>query len=173
LKILIQWTRAHPVDWEELDSSKWFAAPKKPIPVGMELIDDDAGWPYQICVQGITFTADHYAVSDLPGRAINVAHWNEDDEDYPDGEKFASIWTFYPLVGDAELGYRIKMSQVMYAQSEVAKRIPADRENCVMKEWEEFPRPDFEITKNGIWVSDELNEAHDKARSNPNWRDWM
>jgi len=148
-----------------MDSSRWALAPTKPLPNGDEVIDDLPGWPYQICLQGVTFQADHYAVEELENGVVTVTYWNDDEEDYPEGEKFGSAWKFGANCP--------RTSQVMYAQAEVAKRIPADRQNCIYKDWSDFTKPVESVTKHGVWVSDELNALHDEVRSTPNWRDWL
>lgn len=172
MKILIQWTRKTPTDWQTYDSKDWALLPKKPEPTGLEVIEDIDGWVYQICVMGVWFTADHYAVEDLPNGNCKVTYWNDDPVDYPEGEKYACEWFFYPVTEEQFKARQPKYEVIRYDQSEVAKRVKKGLGFTTYKSFSEFVKPSEIITKHGIWVSDELNKLHDKARSVIPWWEW-
>ena len=64
MKVLVQWSKAAPEDWHEIDSADWATLAKRPVPTGGEIIDQTPGWIYQVNIQGVCFSADHYAVID-------------------------------------------------------------------------------------------------------------
>jgi len=153
MKILIQWTKQNPDDWEEYDSSEW---------------DSLQGKPYQVNMQGVCFTADHYAVEDFPNGVCKVTYWNDDDEDYPEGEKYACEWFFHPIKNG-----KTKQLVIRYDQSEIRKRVAKNIQNVTYKDFSEFVKPSEQKTKHGVWVSSELNNEHDRKRSVRGWREWI
>ena len=81
MQVFIQWTRAHPRGWEEFDSSEWDSLPKRPAPVGEDVVDDNPGWPMAIrCGKIMLSGFDHYAVED-DGRATRITVWSDDLSD--------------------------------------------------------------------------------------------
>lgn len=176
MRVLLQWTRAAPRGWEEIDSTQWQALPKRPEPRGSEALDDQPGWIYRLNVQSLDFTADHYAVEPLPGRACRVTIWNDDPEDYPDGEKYARIWTFKPLRPDPAFGgqWNTSQTQVIYAEQVIAARMmwAGVPENAILP-FSQFTPPDERNVRHGIWVPQDLNARHDAERPERDWREWV
>jgi hypothetical protein len=175
VRVCVQWTRANPSDWDEVDSRDWSAEPSKAEPVGGESIDDAAGWPFRLCVQGVQFTADHYAVEHVDDETIRVHVWNDDPDDYPIGERYARVRTFRTLAPDARFRGAIntRQSQLIYADADVAARmVYMGTDPASIRPFEDYIKPDEAITRHGIWTSQESNDAHESARSVPTWRQW-
>lgn len=177
MRVLLQWTRTSPRGWEEVDSTEWRALPKLPEPHGgVEVPDDEPGWLYRLNVQGVEFTADHYAVEPLPGRACRVTVWNDDPEDYPPGERFARVWTFRLLRPDPAVRgqWNTFQKQVIYAEPVIAERMMwAGVPESVIRPFSAFTPPDERDVRHGIWVPQTLNARHDAARPERGWREWV
>ena len=175
MRILYQWTRANPRDWQEIDSSLWADLPKSPEPTGGETLTDDEGeaWIFRINVQGLEFTADHYAVEHIDETSCRVTIWNDDPEDYPEGERFARIWTFRNLAPDDRFGGAINTNQTqeIFADEDVGARI-ALAPGITYRPYTEFVLPPEGTIRHGIWVDAAANVAHDSARSPHNWHEW-
>ena len=175
MKLLVQWATKHPKGWVELDSSEWDALPKKPDPIGGEVIDDEPGWLSNVCVQGqCTGSADHVAVEHLDD-SVRVTLWNDDPEDYEPGQYFARVLTFHPLKPDLALGGAINtdIDSVMYAGADRFKELEAvDFADTAVRPWSEFVPPPESITRHGIWLTDELANAHRPLAVPPSWREW-
>lgn len=180
MKICYQPTLAVPSDWHEVDSQDWSKTAKKLQPSGTrsEIIDDSQGWIHRVCIQGVEFVGDHHACEHLSDTKIKYTVWNDDPRDYPPGERFASVWTFETLAADSYLGGAIntRQSRVVYADQGGrlwkvmhANGIP---ENTTYLDWSLFPKPNEALTRHGIWVSDDLNRAHEKKYTKRSWREW-
>lgn len=188
MKVLVQWTRANPTDWEEYDSTQWTTIPKKPVPVGGEIIDDDPGWIHAICIQGVVFiSSDHYVVwHDQPTVGdVSVVIWNNDPVDW-DGLFHAQWWIFQNPAPDPVFGGRIntRQWQQIYGEQSYTAGLPPgiikthpDRITTV-ENWNKFRQrfdPDFDgpLVKHGIWVDDALNDQHKAVRTIHGWREWI
>ena len=125
MKLLLQWSLANPRNWVEVDSAAWTSLPKKAIPVGGETLDDQPGWLHQVNVQGICLTADHYAVEHVSAEEINLYSWNDDEEDYPTGWKYAHVWNIKSLAPDPSQGGAFNTRQIhtIYAQPDMKARL--------------------------------------------------
>jgi len=173
MRVGVQWTQSTPKDWEFIDSQDWASTPKLPEPPTHQIVGMAKGWPYRLVVQGVEFTAEHYAVEHISDEEIRVTVWNDSD-DYPDGEKFAQVWTIRTLAPDARLNgaYNTRQTQVIYAQAAVRARFPDEVENTTFEAWSAFVPPASAITRHGVWVSDDANESHNKARALCTWHEW-
>jgi hypothetical protein len=175
LKVLVQWTLATPRGWDEVDAEQWRSTPRRPEPRGGETLDDEPGWVYRLCVQGVEFTADHYAVTSLPGRGCRVVIWNDDPEDYVEGERYARVWDFLPLRSDPRFrgAYNTRQSQVIFAESIIAERMKQmGALPEIIRPFSEFVSPDERDIRHGIWVPQALNLDHNAARPERGWREW-
>lgn len=179
MRVLVQWTRAHPRGWEEVDSAAFGQMPVRPLPGPGVLggADDVPGWVHRLNVQGVELTADHYAVEPLPGGGCRVFAWNDDPEDYPPGEKYARVLEFLPLAPDARFGgaWNTRQRQVVYAEPAVLGRMTGHGpvEHTEFRPWAEFVAPPEMITRHGVWVADALNARHDAALTVRGWREWI
>lgn len=174
MKVLIQWANKNPGDWEEIDSSDWVALPKRSDPVGGERIDNNPGWINRICVQGVEFTSDHYAVEHLDNGGCRVYSWSDDPEDYLPGYRNAKICEFHPLAPDFNLGGAINTRQtfVHFVESEVAKNMPSSIQNSTITTWKNFVRPFESLIRHGIWMPKGLYDKHERIRKIRGWREW-
>lgn len=175
MKVLTQWTRTNPRDWEAIDSADWPNLPKGPLPKGDDIITDEPLWLHRTNIQGVTFTGDHCAVIDITD-GVRFFSWNDDPEDYPDGEKYAEVWDFLTLAPDAKFNYtyNTRQSRIIYAQADIHRRWAKNGpiENTIFRPWSEFVAPPAEITNHCIWVSKQLNEQHEQIQSIRGWREW-
>lgn len=175
MRLLVQWTLKSPSNWALLDSAAWAGLPKLPEPATGKTGDNNVkpGWVFDLNVQGVRFSGnDHYAVEDAGGGAVRVTVWNDDPDDWPEGTKYARVWTLLPLAPDAKLGGAIntRQSQVIYAQD--AAKFPA------ALPWEDFlPVRDAILAagleRHGIWVSDTKSQEHVAAQESWGWRHWV
>jgi hypothetical protein len=178
-RVCVQWTLDNPSDWAEVDSKDWASTPQKPPPANSSrIIDAQPGWVHRVCVQGVEFVGDHYAVEHVDDETTKVTVWNDDPADYPVGQRFAQVWTFKSLAPDPRFGGAIntRQSQVVYLDfggplhtSWAANGLI---ENLEFKDWSEFIEPDASITRHGIWVTDEHNAAHERRYTKRDWREW-
>lgn len=177
MRVLLQWTQRNPRDWVAIDSAAWAALPDLGVPaegqVGGE--NDVPGWVHSLNCQGVSFVGDHYAVEHLPD-GCRVTVWWDDLDSYPDGQWYARRWTFLPLAPDPRFGGAIntRQSQVVYAQPEAMALFDAAGpvENTEYRPWGEFVLPPSLAVRHGIWVTDGLNLAHERAQSPHGWREW-
>ena len=119
MKVLVQHTRLTPTDWVEIDSTAWGSLPFKDVPPpgfprDDSVIDEVDGWIFNVSVQGVEFGGgDHYAVEEIGAGGIKITKWNDDPDDFPDGHKFAEVWTILPLGPDVGLGNAISTKQTI------------------------------------------------------------
>ena len=173
MRLLVQWTRAQPGDWEEIEVDDspvrrraWERLPALPEPVGGEVIGSAPGWIFDINCQGIHFGgADHYAVEPIAG-GLRITTWNDDPVDYPPGTRFAIRWElldpdFDPAVGQVNT----RQTRTMWHEDEA--RYP------FALPWSTFVPPPAAATRHGIWVPDALRDEHLAARGVHGWREWI
>ncbi len=154
-----------------------------------ETIDDDPGWCVNVCAYGIGFMGDHVSVESLPDGVIRLKQWNDDPGDYAP-EQFSAIErTFYPEIvswsvpaGDGTLsrtGWRdditFYMSDRVRQAREASGSLPTlagSGEHATVRSWSEFVAPAEVQTRHGIWMLDDLNDAHRAVRA-PGYQDWL
>lgn len=187
MRVLVQWTKANPEDWVELDirdtpqlRRAWERLSSKPEPQGGEAIDNNPGWIFDINVQGVLFAGhDHYSVGLItsPEFGIRVTVWNDDPEDYPPGERYAQVFEFFEPAPDPRYGGQVNTRQRLTVYDE---RIPSPWEGTktsmgpvTVRPWSEFVPPSNALTRHGIWVDDSLLDQHKAVRSSRGWRDWV
>jgi hypothetical protein len=177
MKVLVQWTKADPENWFEFDSSiiENVSLIAKPEPTGNDTIDNNPGWIYSLNIQGVIFTGyDHYSIEHVSSGQIKCIVWNDDEEDWPEGQKHAQEWTFNELAPDINLGNAINTNQsrVVYAQSGILHKFTSiPTENTIVEDWDEFVVPSNFVI-HGIWVNDTLASGHNITRSLRGWREW-
>ena len=145
MDLLVQWTRSNPRDYERVDS--WADLPKKPEPVGGEVIDDSPGWVYGLSF-GVRYLRgfDHYRVA-----GGDVLVWNDDPEDFPFGRRHAYV---YLADGRRET----------YGEPFARQHFTLGAE---ARPWSAFVLPPEEGTLHGIWISRALAREHERTNS---WR---
>jgi len=179
MKVLVQWTRATPSGWEQIDSSEWANTPFKvdPTPPVSLSIDNDAGWVYSLNIQGVIMGADHYYVEHTMDGGCRATIWDDDPRTNPIGERYATEITFRPLAPDARLGGAINTNQsrVVYAEEKAVARLTKSGipEKTIFKKWTDFKLPAPELIRHGKQVDDnELLSTHDGATEEISWRQW-
>ena len=159
MKVYVKWTVDPKEQYEIIDSVDWDKLPKKKLPIGRELIDDEKGWIYEICIMGITYHADHYCVIDKPDY-VKVIHWNDDPEDYTPDQYWAREWKIYPMIIRKD-GKKIPhIERISYNSFESDAR-----------PYSEFIKPDEKITRHGIWVPNEMIKILDDPPP-PKYTEW-
>lgn len=192
MRILVQWSLATPGDWSTIDlgvsgaaARAWRNLPRKPVPVGGDVIDEQRGWVYDVAVQGVLLGGhDHYAAEPIIGDGVLFTHWDDDPEDWPAGTRHAWQWTFRPGIADRSVvvdGATIRhrgpdQSLTIYAEPAYRERLPSVLE-CggqfvIFRPWSAFTAPVAAVTLHGVWLSDELDRAHAAARRKVDWREW-
>ncbi len=168
MKVLIQWAKDVAEDWTEIDSSDWSSLPKKQNPIGEESLDNKPGWINRICVQGVEFTADHYAIEEI-GEAIRVCSWTDNET-----PKHAEIFEFYPLAPDPELGGAINTKQYTYyfIEKDALHLISTGIKNTLNDVWENFIKPPKDLVRHGKLIPGGLYDEHENIRTLRGWREW-
>lgn len=156
----------------------WRTLPKKPQPVGGEVIDNTPGWPYAVNIQGVIFSGyDHYAAT-ITNKRLVVYVWNDDPDDFPTpDDRWACVWSFGPLAPDARHGGALNTDQLLtvYAGANVTAlwegRSTSGGPVTVLP-WADFTPPAENVTRHGIWLPDPLHEAHRQRQSAHGWQEW-
>ena len=173
MKVLVQWTAATSSDWVAIDSADWAVLPSKPEPIGGEIIDNAPGWICQICVQGMSFTGDHYAVlHDTPAGGCTVYCWSDDPGDFQPEDYFGHVTTFLPLATDPKFGGAYNTRQTRQFFGGAAKRKLYADSKITAQRFELFPKPLASLTRHGIWTTAELDAALKAAQTESGWRTW-
>jgi hypothetical protein len=183
--VLVQWATDPPANWQSVNvdatgsaSRAWRNLPSKPVPTGGETINAQTGWVYDLNVQGVTFAGyDHYAVEPVD-QGVRVTVWNDDPEDWPAGTRNAAVWTMLTPAMDARYGqFNTRQGLTRYLEQGAPAQyfLPAEASlgPVVVRPWSEFSPPAANITRHGIWLSDELAANHVAAQALRGWRDWV
>jgi hypothetical protein len=180
MKFLVQWTTDPPTDWVEYDITSlqdFKDMPKKPVPVGGEIIDALPGWVMAVDVQGLTLTGwDHYT-ADIVGDGLAVIVWN-DDVAAPEFQGFiAKVWTFLipkhdPIVNLLNTDQRLDVYTDTNPGRWDGQTTTAGP--VVVHPWADFtiPKPANRIL-HGINVEDALFDAHKAVRTVHGWEEWV
>ena len=178
MRVLIQWTRANPTDWEVLEmtsNTQWRGLPKKAEPVGGEVIDDTPGWVYALNVQGVEFSGyDHYSVA-MNGAGLDVTIWNDDPADHP-GEFRAMRWTMLLPTLDGRYGQiNTRQTLTVYDERTPSPWVGVETSGgpVTVLPWTDFGPPQANLTRHGIWVDEALRVAHEAVRTKRGWREWV
>lgn len=175
-ELLVQWTTNKALGWRRVLAKNWLNLPKRPVPLSGEVggKDDLPGHVFNLCYQGMTFSADHYAVEHLGDGVIRITVWNDDEEDWEPGYKYARQWTIHPLTPDPNRGmaYNTRQEQVIFAEDRFREDREIPLQNTIWKPWSEFVLPDEKLVRHGIWVPDSQDEDLRKTRKIPSWRHW-
>lgn len=177
MRVCVQWSQATPGDWQEVDSADWHTLPELPPPDGIDGVKDQRkGWVHRLSIQGVEFTAEHYAVEHISDEEIRVTVWNDSSLDHPSGERFALVWTFKTLAPDLYFNGAINTRQTKVVYLDLGGALN-DRwgdvpiQDTEFKDWSEFVPPDS-IARHGILVSDDLNDQHNNSYTKRTWREW-
>ncbi|HUX16791.1 MAG TPA: hypothetical protein VMW52_09990, partial [Phycisphaerae bacterium] len=174
MRVLVQWARGTPGDWEEADSRQWHRSAHKPDPTGLGLgLDNAPGWVHALNVQGIVFSAaDHYAVEHVDDETIRVSTWNDDPSWVPAGEREAAVWTIKTLAPDPAMKGAINTRQSVEHYAEPARAAHYAALDIPCRPWADFTPPVAAVVRHGKYTSDALHEAHRRARRPVGWREF-
>jgi len=168
MKILVQWAKSVPEDWEEVDSDDWHKLAKKDK--GSPL-DDQSGLIASINVQGVIFTDfDYCHVESIADRGCRVSFWNDDD---PRG---ITCWEFLPLAPDPQVGnqHNTRQSRVVYSDDVTTRDLYQNIEKTILRSKEEFESPPAHRIRHGHKLLDaELRKNHDEITTKRGWREWI
>lgn len=173
MRVLFQWALAAPADWQAVDvrtSRNVRDLPRKPAPTGGEVVNAELGWLSAVSCQGIVFDGyDHVAVEAV-GSGVRITGWQDDTADFGD-TRWATSWLLLTPAPDPALGGRVNTVQArtVYATPDAAAWFPG----VPVLPWAQFVAPPASQTFHGIWVSDELHDAHLAARTPRGWREWV
>jgi len=174
MKILVQWAKDAPGDWEEVDSRHWHRSPSKPDPTGLGLgLNNTPGWVHALNVQGIVFSAaDHYAVEHVDDEEIRITTWNDDPSWVNPGEREAHVWSVRTLAPDPSMKGAINTRQSVehYAEPVALARYTALDIPC--HPWADFVSPVASVVRHGKYTSDALHESHRGTRRLVGWREF-
>lgn len=174
MRVLVQWTRRRPRDWEEIDSADWGSLPRRPVPAPGQLgaADDAAGWVMALNVQGVEFTGyDHYAVSDIPG-GCQVTAWNDDPDDDPSTPYAGMRWTFLDPAPDPRFDWKVNTRQLVEFWTDEPITGAASGGAHINRPRAEFVPP-TDRARHGVWVEDADLERHRGRRVTRSWREWV
>lgn len=183
MKVCIQWATNPHSKFEIIDSKEWTNIPKKNEPHGTEVVNDIKGWIQSVCVYGVTFKADHYAIIENPRGypigSVKVVMWNDDPQERTPNETYAREWFFQPM----KLKNRkwippqnqiVYISEIMKQQWEGQGILPlfTGGTKVLVKPFSDFISPEESLIRHGVWLSNELNEVYERSESH-SWREWL
>jgi len=164
MRVLVQWSYATPTDWEVYDSADWASIPKKAAVQGGGPLDGNRGWITALCVQGVVFTGDQYAVEDHGDGSCTV--WLSNDR-FGTQAAYTRAVRFYPLAQDSNFGgaYNTRQVQTIYS-NDVATfptAVPISS----------LPTQSETIKRYGVLMPDAAFRAHEDQQSKRSWREWL
>lgn len=172
MRILVQWSLDQASDWVEVPAADWWLLPVRPTPRGGERLGGGLGYVTAICVQGMAFSADHYAVLELAGGIVEVTCWSDDLED--GAEPWGQVVRFHPLAPDPALGgaYNTRQEHTLYVGPRLEASLRLSPVQGTLMPWACFAPPGGLHSRHGIWLPDGLYEEHVARRSIHGWREW-
>jgi hypothetical protein len=165
-----------PGNWLSVPSELWTSIPESLIPTKALGADSDDIYINAINIQGVVFVGyDHYAIRHIDKNHIYLICWDDDLEDHT-GDRKAVEWDFYSPCYDIKCKcINTKQSWIGFYES-IERRQKLVQANIDILEyigrWEEFIPPDENITRHGIWMTDEQYEAHKQVLTIVGWRKW-
>lgn len=175
MKILVQWGTTDPRSWSEYDSSDWARLPRRPEPKSDTVVPADEGYGVAFNVQGVVFAGDRLGMVPLPdGLGVEVHEVWDDPEDYAVGWRHARVWTI-PHLGPDPLrngAINTRLTQTIYAGADVAAMMRYMKATNIHP-WEEYtPLPDAAYI-HGLWLPNDLYQAHAALHVTRGWREWV
>jgi hypothetical protein len=184
MRIAVQWARSDVASWEDVQAQAWRGTQSKADPTGTTAtIDSGRGWVNRICIQGVEFNADHYAVevSVEGAETITVVTIWWDDASYV-VDRSAQVWTFREYKADAKYGgiYNTRQSLVVYGEGDLLKDYKARAASgwrttggpVEVLRWNQFTEPDAADVRHGVMMDEALYQAHEDIRERIDWREW-
>ncbi len=144
-------------DWLEVDAADWGALLADPVNA--------------VNIQGVIFEGDHYAVEPITD-GLRLYCWNDDPGDFTPDQYHGAVWEFLLLAPDDRFQGRFNTRQTCISYVAVAfPRIEAS-ENETLALWSDFVAPSADITREGIWLADDVYQDSVDIRSLHGWREW-
>ena len=171
MRVLIQWARQSPRDWDAVDSADWAALPNQKGQAAA--VNAQAGWVNAVNVQGMVFEGfDRIAVIDNGDGSVDVWCVNDDaSAGWDASTRYMRHVQIRPLRADAAMGGAINtdMNQTIYSDDPVFVEV----ESTVVRPWGAASGlPDASMYRHGIMLTDALYAAHVASRSQRTWREW-
>lgn len=181
MNIYVQWTQQNVVDAFGMDHTAWLTLAKRPVPKSGEKggLDDIEGWIMALTVMGLTFSGDHYRVTNGLD-SILVIVWCDDPDD--GDQLIASESSIFAPGPDEALDskYNTNIVTKVYADPITLEGLTFMFARSVRDEvidllpYSEFKVPADDMnTRHGIWVTDKHYEEHQAARTQHGWKDWI
>lgn len=169
MMVYIQWATATPGDWTGVDvrsTRDVTQMPRKmPALTPTQSVDDQPGWVNAINCQGIVMHGyDWYAIEPLPGDGVRLYGW----QDYPIGERWATVWDLLTLAPDPNIGGRMNTRQTRRCYAEGA---PAGL--LKTHDWSHFIAPSDTLRWPGKWLLDGLYQEHIHRLTIRGWSEWI
>lgn len=179
MRVYLQWALAVPEDWESFDvtgNAQIRNAAKKAEPTGGETLDQTPGWLVSANIQGVIVDGwDHVALEyEKIGQGqsaedkLTLTGWNDDPDDWPVGERWASRWTFLPVNPDGTT----RQTQQFYADAGGEQHTWLSANNTILP-FEDLPEVPSRNVFHGIWVTDQSYADHRAMRTTHGYADWM
>ena len=193
--LAMKWEKIRVEDWSRLADKGEPPVDREPIFdsdnrvvgfTGTEVtIDETPGWICQVGLQGFTFSGDHISVESFASY-VQITKWNNDPNEAvilrePSN---ATVHRFYPEI--IERTFRLDDRRTMqlkgfkheidiYVAS--GNMISVDAPYCTggqanVFDYATFIEPSGNITRHGIWVTDDLLETHHIHKSS-RWENWI
>ena len=146
-------------------------------------IDKTEGWIYQICLHGIIMSGDHLAVEPLADH-IKITIWNDDLNDPETLFPNAMVRRFYNDI--AEAVHRVDSRTTMKLKGlkhELDIYVPANQIARIKRplcsgglanvfDYARLIKPSDDITRHGIWITNDLLDQHKIYRPS-GWESWI
>lgn len=178
MKIFYQAATQNPRDWVQVEDTLWQNTPDKGdpveprtggVPVGDSLLNNAAGWLFDLNVQGVSFgTVDHCHVENVAGACV-VTVWNDDAYWYPPGRRNGRIWTFQPVGENTDQSFTLFADTDLYAEW-AGQQLP---QGMTLSTWAAFVPPAGARVRHGIWVSDPKWEQLVNRQTLHGFREWI
>jgi len=165
MRILYQPTQGNPTGWKQVDSSGW---------AGLSSFICHA-----LCVQGVVIDGfDHYSVEPVEAGIVKVIVWNDDEDDWPVGQRWAREICFRHLAPDPDPrfggAFNTCQTHVIYAEAGIRPTLESaygGNSKIEFKDWSEFD-PNRSNPMEGQWVTDAQHAAFQRQQTVEGWRTW-
>lgn len=191
MKVYVQWATDPPQGWELIDSKDWSKLPKKKEPTRdrepiydennnvidfngtPETIDSTKGWISQICIQGLTDSADHIAIIDEVDY-VKLIGWKDDPVDYTPEEFNASEWKLYPVGNNTKQFLTRYLHPNKIIELEQNKQLPITTTSgtAIIKNFSEFVKPPTKYIRHGIWLLQSQIDSLTKLAQPKSFEEW-
>jgi hypothetical protein len=125
-------------------------------------------------IQGVTMSGwDHIGLT-VTHDMITASCWNDDEDDWPIGERWGGVWTFRPLAPDHKLPGKLKgvmNTRQTFTQYGEPQSPPVLAELPYLP-FADFPYPDERNVFHGTWVEEELWKSHESKQKLLSWEEW-